>query len=138
MNLVDKLLKADIKKADEFETGVFQSRRLAKILEAEDETVEVLYREVPSRIVSDVISYQIDKKGRFDYSRSFDAKLMMVVEGCVDPYLRSKELQEYFGVKNAKELAEKLFASEINELSDCISLISGVNPNEDNEEEIKN
>mgnify|MGYP000217502940 CR=1 FL=1 len=32
MNVVDRLLKADVKKAEELETGSFSSKRLAKIL----------------------------------------------------------------------------------------------------------
>ena len=139
MNLVDKLLKADVKKADEFETGVFQSRKLAKILGSK-KPVEVTIREVNSRRVNDIVAYQVDRKGQFDFSKTYDAKLMMVIEGVVDPDLRNKDLQNYFGCENAKDLTEKLFGSEINELSDAISALSGVvsESGEDAEEEIKN
>lgn len=138
MNLVDKLLKADIKKADELETGVFQSRKLAKILGAKSETVEVAIREVKSRRLNDIISYQVDRKGRFDFSKSYDAKLMLCIEGVADPDLRNKELQNYFECEDAKALAEKLFGVEINELSDAISTLSGIENNEDIEDEVKN
>lgn len=140
MNLVDQLLKADVKKAEELETGVFQSHKLAKILGSEEETVDVTIREVKSRRVNDIVAYQVDRKGRFDYSKTFDAKIMMCIEGIVDPDLRNKDLQKYFGCADAKELAEKLFGNEINELSDAISAISGVQTEEDEdlEDEIKN
>lgn len=138
MNLVDQLLKSDVKKIDELETGVFKSHRLAKLIGAESETVDVIIQEVKSRRLNDIVSYQVDKKGNFDYAKSFDAKLMLAIEGCIDPDLRNKELQAYFKCANAKELAEKLFGSEINELSDAISVLSGINAEDDNEEEIKN
>lgn len=139
MNLVEQLLKADTKKADELESGVFHSRRLAKILGSKEETVEVAIREVASRKVNDIVAYQVNTKGNFDYSKSYDAKLMMVVEGVASPELRNKELQAHFNCDNAKELAEKLFGLEINALSDAISALSGImSDTTDTEEEIKN
>ena len=140
MNLVEQLLKADSKKADELETGVFKSHKLAKILGVESETVDVQIREIKSRRVNDIVSYQIDKKGNFDYSKSYDAKIMMCIEGVMDPDLKDKDLQKHFGVDNAKDLCEKLFGNEINALSDEISRISGVAEadGEDTEDEVKN
>jgi hypothetical protein len=138
MNLVDRLLLADTKNIDQLETGVYKSKKLAKILGTEEETVDVTIREVKSRRLNDIISYQFDRNGKFDYARSFDAKLIMCTEGCVDPDLRNKDLQRYFGCGDARELCEKLFGIEINELSDAISALSGVSNDEDTEEEIKN
>ena len=140
MNLVEQLLKADSKKADELETGVFKSHKLAKILGVEAETVDAQIREIKSRRVNDIVSYQIDKKGNFDYSKSYDAKIMMCIEGVMDPDLKDKDLQKHFGVDNAKDLCEKLFGNEINALSDEISRISGVAEadGEDTEDEVKN
>lgn len=138
MNLIEQLLKADIKKADEFESGIFRSRRLAKILGAEKKTVDVTIREVSSRRVNDIISYQMNSNGKLDYSKTHDAKLMMIVEGTVDPDLRNKDLQKYFGCEDAKGLAEKLFGNEIVELSDSISLLCGIENEKNKEEEVKN
>lgn len=140
MNLVEQLLKADAKKADELETGVFKSHKLAKILGVEAETVDVQIREIKSRRVNDIVSYQIDKKGNFDYSKSYDAKIMMCIEGVMDPDLKDKDLQKHFGVDNAKDLCEKLFGNEITALSDEISRISGVAEadGEDTEDKVKN
>ena len=140
MNLVEQLLKADAKKADELETGVFKSHKLAKILGVEAETVDVQIREIKSRRVNDIVSYQIDKKGNFDYSKSYDAKIMMCIEGVMDPDLKDKDLQKHFGVDNAKDLCEKLFGNEITALSDEISRISGVAEadGEDTEDIVKN
>lgn len=138
MNLVDKLLKADTKKADELETGVFKSKRLAKILGMKKETADITIREVKSRRVNDIMAYQVDGKGRMDFSKSFDAKLMMCIEGVVDPDLRNKDLQKHFGVGNAKELAEKIFGIEVTDISDEISRLSGLSDEGNLEEEIKN
>lgn len=144
MNLVEQLLKADIKKAEELESGVFHSRRLAKILETEEKTIDVTIREVASRRVNDIVSYQMTSNGELDFSKTYDAKLMMITEGTVDPDLRDKDLQKYFGCENARKLAEKLFSNEINELSDAISELSGISNKKEkdnkknDEQEIKN
>ena len=135
MNLVEALIKADAKKAEELKTSVFLSKKLANII-GQLEPVEVKIKEIPHRRVNDIMSYQLDKKGEFDYSKTFDAKLMMVVEGVVDPDLKNKELQEHFGCSKARELAEKLFQSEVTELSDAIAEISDTE--EASEDDIKN
>lgn len=140
MNLVEQLLKADAKKAEELSTGTYKSHKLAKILGVDAETVEVTFREVKSRRLNDIIAYQVDRKGNFDFARSFDAKLMMCVEGLIDPDLKNKDLQKHFEVDDARSLCEKLFGAEINEISDAISALSGISTeaDEDLEEEIKN
>ena len=130
MNVVDRLLKADVKKAEELETGSFSSKRLAKIL-GEKEAVPVEIREISSRRLNDIVSYQITGNGSFDFSKSFDAKIMMCVEGVVSPNLRDAALQ-----KSASELCEKLFGNEITNISDAISELSGISDND--EEEVKN
>lgn len=137
MNLVDQLLKADIKKTDELETGIFRSKKLAKLIGSET-PVDVQIREVKSRRLNDIVAYQIDKNGKMNYSKTYDAKLMMCLEGVVDPPLKDKTLQAHFECDDAKELCEKLFGNEVNELSDEISKLSGVINDEDSEEEIKN
>lgn len=139
MNLVDQLLKADTKKTEELTRETFKSRRLAKILGVKEETVDITIQEVKARRTNDIMAYQMDRKGRMDYSRTFDAKLMMCIEGVVDPDLRNKELQKHFEAENAKMLAEKLFGSEVTDISDAISRISGLGEDKDEqEEEIKN
>lgn len=138
MNLVDQLLKADVKKADELETGIFHSKKLAKLIGSET-PVDVQIREVKSRRLNDIVAYQVDKKGNMIFSKNYDAKLMMCLEGVVDPPLKDKTLQAHFECDDAKELCEKLFGNEVNDLSDEISKLSGViNDEEDSEEEVKN
>lgn len=52
MNLVDKLLKMDAKKAEELQTGSVESKRLAKLLGVDK--VEVQIREIKSRRVNEI------------------------------------------------------------------------------------
>ncbi len=135
MNLVDQLLKADAKKINDLDTGVYKSKKLAKVL-GQDEPVEITIREIPSRRLNDIVAFQLDKKGNVDFAKTFETKLMVCLEGIVEPSMRNKDLQEHFGAKSGTDLAEKLFGSEINEISDAISALSGLVGNE--EEEIKN
>lgn len=135
MNLVDQLMKADAKKINDLDTGVYLSKKLAKVL-GQDEPVEITIREIPSRRLNDIVAYQLDKKGNVDFAKSFDTKLMVCLEGIVEPSMRNKDLQEHFGAKTGTDLAEKLFGSEVNEISDAISALSGLVGNE--EEEVKN
>lgn len=138
MNLVDELLKLDSKKADELKKGVFKSKRLASLLGSKEEAVDVTISEIPSRRLNDIISYQFNKNGGFDMSKSYDAKLILCTEACVEPDLMNKSLQAHFDCKNARELCEKLFGFEVNELSDEISALCGITKNENEEEEVKN
>lgn len=136
MNLVDRLLKADVKKADELETGVFNSKRLAKVV-GEDGTAEVKIREIKARRLNDILSMSVKDNGKTDLSKAYDAKVVACIEGCVDPDLRNKDLQGHFGCTDARSLCEKLFGFEVNTLSDAIVALS-TPPSEDEEEEIKN
>ena len=133
--LVDELMKADAKKAGDLKKGTYSSKKLGEILGKEEKT-DIVIREIPSRRINDISSYQYDRKGRIDYSKNFDAKIMTCVEGIVEPNLRDKELQEHFKCKSANELCEKLFGFEINYISDEILALSDISEN--TEEEIKN
>ncbi|MCI8408702.1 MAG: hypothetical protein HFJ09_05445 [Lachnospiraceae bacterium] len=137
--LVDKLMKADAKKAGDLKKDTYSSKKLAEIL-GEEEKVEITIREIPSRRINDLSTYQYDRKGNMDYSKNFDAKLMTCVEGIIEPNLRDKELQAHFKCKTANELCEKLFGFEVNYISDAIMRLSDVEEDaeKDTEEEIKN
>lgn len=136
MNIVDSLLKADAKKASELSEGVFKSKRLAKIIGAE-KPVEVKIKELPTRRINDFAAYQTKPNGQTDITKTYDANLMACVEGCIEPDLRNGELQEHFGVKTAKDLAEKLFRAEAVDIAGEIAKLSGFNA-ENAEEEVKN
>lgn len=138
MNLVDELLEADVKKATELETGDVKSKRLAKILGKKD-PVTVKIKELKPRRLNDISATQFKNNGDLDLGKTYDAKLLMCIEGCVDPDLMNKDLQAHFGCKSAKELAELLFRSEAGDIADAITGLSGIVANEEkNEEEVKN
>lgn len=133
--IVDRLMQADAKKASDLKRGTYLSKKLAEIL-GEEEKVEIIIREIPSRRISDITAYQYNSKGELDYSKGFDAKIMTCVEGIIEPNLRDKELQEHFKCKTANELCEKIFGFEINYISDAVMGLTDME--EDVEEEIKN
>lgn len=138
MNLVDELLKADVKKAAELTTGEFKSKRLAKVL-GKEEPVTVKIKELKPRRLNDILATQYRNNGHVDFSKTYDAKLLMCIEGVTDPDLINKDLQAYFGCASAKELAEFLFRSEASDIADAITELSGVVADEEkNEEEVKN
>lgn len=138
MNLVDKLLKADAKRAEELETKKMKSKRLAKILGEEE--VEITIQEIPARRMNDIVATQFTNKGRFDHAKGFEAKALCCVEGIIDPPIKDETLLRHFMPNGGtpKDLVVKLFGNEINEISDAITVLSGAGNTEEDEEEIKN
>lgn len=136
MNLVEALLKSDNKKVTELEKGVFKSKRLAKVL-GEKGTVDVEIQEIPPKRMNDIVSYQLTKKGELDVSKMFDAKALCAIEGVINPNLKDDALIKHFGCATPKDLAMKLFGSELTALSDAITKLSGYN-DADEVDEIKN
>ncbi len=134
--LVDQLLKADAKKATELATSTYESKKLAKIL-GKTEPVKIKIREIPAKHLNEIITGQIDGKGKVDYTRTFETKALVCVDGIVEPSMRDKDLQQHFNAASPKDLVEKLFGFEIIEISDAISALS-ISTDEDTEEKIKN
>lgn len=137
MNLVGKLLKADVGKTDDCREKKLYSKRLAHIL-GQEKSAEITIRELKPRRLNDFIAKQFDRKGNFEIEKSFDAKALTVAEGVVDPDLGDRQLQEHFGCANKKDLAIKLFGNEITSISDAIVDLSGYKSEMEMEEEIKN
>ncbi|BBF45077.1 hypothetical protein lbkm_3836 [Lachnospiraceae bacterium KM106-2] len=135
MNLVEELIKADAKKATELQTGTFQSKNLARIL-GKKKPVEITIREIPTRRLNDIMAMQFDRKGNFDITKAFDSKALCVSEGVIDPQLSEVGLMEHFGCKTPKDLAIRLFKSELSNISDEIAVLSGIS--DDIEDEVKN
>lgn len=136
MSLVDELMKADARKADEMVEGVFKSRQLAKIL-GKDEPVDVKIREISPRRKNELVATAYDGD-EVDFSKAFDANLKVIIAGVIDPPLKDKDLQEKFGCKMAIDLAEKLFKDEVNSLSTAIVSLGTVGDEVLDENEIKN
>lgn len=136
MNLAEKLLQADANKAKEKKKGTYRSSKLGHILGVK--SVEIEITELSGRRISEIIGTSVNRKGEVDFTKSYDANLMMCVEGITSPSLRDKDLQAHFGVHNAKDLCEALFDTEVNEIAEAISTLSSLGDQKENEEEIKN
>lgn len=137
MNLVEKLMKADAKKADEREVGVFKSTQLSRIL-GEKGPVDVKIQELSARRKNELVAMAVDDDGRADMSKAYDANLKVVIAGVTEPNLKDKDLQEHFGCKMAVDLAEKLFKSEVTDIATAIFSLGTVGDGKDDEDEIKN
>lgn len=137
MNLVEKLLRTDAKKAEELSEAVIVSKKLGKILG--EESAEVRIREIPAKRMNDLLAMQYDAKGNLNLKKSFDAKAIAVAEASVDPDLKSKELQEHFNCTTSKDLAIKLFGNELTMISDKVVELCGLAEEiEEIDEEVKN
>lgn len=140
MNLVDELLKVDEEEAKvsfEPKKDIFKSKRLQEILK-KSEPVDIEIHAIRQRRLNDIMAYQMNSKGKIDFNKSFEAKLMTIVEGCSGIDFRNKDVQKKFGCDSANKLAEKLLEEEITKMSDAIAGLSGVDDAEDTEKEIKN
>lgn len=112
MNLVEQLLQADVKRTEEKETKTLKSKRLAKIIGAE-EAVEIKISEIAPRRFSELCAKPYNKNGDFDTEKMFDAKALICAEGIIEPSMKDKKLQEHFGCRTPKDLVIKLFGNEI-------------------------
>lgn len=135
MNLVERLIAADEKKAFELKRDSFKSKRLAELL-GEEQPVTVTIKEIPQRKLNEIMAMQFSNNGNFQINKSFDATLMTIVEGVCDPSMKENVLQEHFRAESPKKLAEILFGREAKELSNKILEISGIT--EETGDDIKN
>lgn len=136
MNLVEKLLQTDAGKFEELQTKEITSKRLGKATGEKNAMITI--KEIKPRRMNELLAMQFNSKGRFDMSRSFDAKAMVVAEGVVFPDLKDERLQKHFGCKTSKDLAVKLFGNEITGIADEIVALAGLGNVESTDEEIKN
>jgi hypothetical protein len=137
MNLIDKLMEADPSKLMERKTKKLKSDRLTELTGSMD-PVEITIQSIPKRRLNQLLSIQMDKKGNYNFERSIDAQLMVIVEGMKEPDMKNKDLQTHFGAQTPKDLAERLFDTEITKISDEIMGLCGMDDDEDTEDAIKN
>lgn len=135
MNLVERLVQADVDKAYELKRDVYKSKRLQELLGTE-EPVEVVVKELPQRTIKAHMAMQYSSSGKHQMDRIFDTELMNLVEGVVEPSLKDKDLRDHYRVQTPKELAEVLFGREVSSISDKIMELSGYA--DDIEEDVKN
>ena len=112
-----ELLSADTEKFKEQPEDIVKSDVLSKKLGTE---AYVKIRGIKPRVYENIVGPATDND-----AKQFDAKLMMLVEGVVEPNLKDKELQSYFGARTPKELAEILFGADANHIFIRIGQLSG-------------
>lgn len=135
MTVTEMLLKADTKKVSELAEGTYKSKMLARAL-GKKEAVEIKIREVSAKQLNEYLDGVVNTKGSVDLVKGYEAGKKILVAGVVDPDLKDKELQKYFGCALGVDLAEKLFRSEVLDISTAIQNLSEVEGVD--EDEIKN
>lgn len=136
MNLVEKLLAVDQKEFDKIETEKVASRQLAKLLGADN--AEVTIQAIDGDYFSSLSNEGLDKNGNTDYTKAFSFNAKIVAAGVTEPNLKDETLLKHLNVATPAEAAKKIFKGEVNALADIISKLSGFEPLEETEKEIKN
>lgn len=132
LNTVEKLLKIDTGSLKTPEKDV-----TLKLKKLNNEEFTFPCKAVDAEYVSELQEKSIQiKKGDMSITRTFDTKVLTIVEGCPTVF-KDKPLMKHFGAASPKDLVSKLLVSgEIDELKNQIDALGGYD--EDEEEEIKN
>lgn len=135
MNVVDFLMQMDAGKLAEVPTKEVKVKSLS---EKAGRDITVTVKALPGRKVTELTGLAV-KDGEVDVKRAFDANLLIVTYGLVEPDAKNEDLQEHFGAASPKDLVEKLFnGGEIVNLAGEIRKLSGYDEDEKTDEEIKN
>lgn len=127
------LLGCDIEKFKHLESKEVVSKRMTKKLGLDDDhPAKVRIGQIPYEKYIRIQMGSISENGGIDTDKAPMTATKIVVEGMIEPNLRSRDLQDYFGVASAEKLANLLFQGEITSLSDEIVAMS------DNDEKVKN
>jgi len=139
MNLVDKLLKADVQKITERPTKEFEVVRLSKLLGA---PFMLHLRAVDAERYTEIQqnAVKVSKKGDINGIDAFQMQVQTILAGVTDDLFKNKDVLQKFGVATPKDLINKLFvAGEISEISSEISALTGYNKSQEEiDEEVKN
>ena len=134
MNIVDLLLKLDSGKLTIAPT---KKVRIKSLSEMAGEDVYFTVKAISGRRCTELSEQVYGDDGEVEMGKSYDANLMITVEGIVEPDLRNSDLLKHYGCATPKDLAEKLLnGGEITKLSGVIADLSGYG--KDKETEIKN
>jgi hypothetical protein len=134
MNLVDKLLAVDAKVIMEKMTDKIEIKRLSKLV---GEPFFITIQEISGKRYQELTTTAVDKKGNFDFDKSYQISTLLVLEGVTFPNLKDENLQKHFGAATPKDLAEILFqGGDMMKIADKITTISGFDSDAD--AEIKN
>lgn len=139
MNVLEKLLKADVAKVTEKPQQKIEIKRLSKVLGSKFEiTVQALDADLLAEISESHTEYT--KTGKVKSTDNFAVGVDMIVNATVEPDLRNKELLKHFGCATPNDLVIKLFlAGEMGKISETISSLCGVEISQNEiDEEVKN
>lgn len=139
MNLVDKLLQADVAKITTRPTEKMEIKRLSKLLGCK---FEITIQAMSSRKAAEIqrMTIELTKKGQFEDLNMYDPQIHTVLAGITDPDLKDTKLLEHFGATTPKELIPKLFlAGEISNIKSRIEKLSGFDDDQStSDEKVKN
>lgn len=132
-DITQLLLSADVEKFKHLQSKVIVSKRLtAKYGRDKDNPVKIKIGQIPYEKYSKIQVNSISDSGVLDRDRVADTLAKTVVEGMINPNLKNRELQDYFGAANAEKLAYILFQDEIPSIADEIQNLS------ENDDKVKN
>lgn len=140
MNLIDKLLAADVKKFHEKRTGKFEVKRISEIV---GEKFEVTLQEINTKEYQSMQMELLDRKGRPNYEKTYDINCKVLLKGVMDPDLKDEKLQKHFGAADPLDMVEILFKGD--DMTDAVEVIAGLSgfsfdekEEEEQDKEIKN
>lgn len=134
MSLFDKLMAVDDNAIKEEKTKKVHSDRLSALLGVD---TDVTIKKLPFRQVKKIVSSSIKDNGRVDPDKDVDAQCHLIRLAVKDIPWGDEQLQRKFGASDPKDLAEKLFDSDIGVISDAILELSGFLDAEDEEAAIE-
>ena len=132
MDVVQKLLQIDKNNVRKKRREKIKSGNMQQLVG--DPEIEI--QEIDPQRLTELQTLPLDENGRYNYQNSYQANLMTVAEGVVNPDLRNKDLQTHFGVGTAVDLAKLLFKAEVSNIAEAIATLSSPDVIED--EEVKN
>ena len=136
MNITQLLMdEGDAKEVEKKKTGTFRSKRLAEIA-GKDGVIEVEFEALSPRKVQQVRGIMTAKDGSPDFSKTVDGSLVAITYGVTNPDLKDAGLRKKFGASTPKDLAEKLFGSEIDALATKIIDLSQTGEDDYTDEEL--
>lgn len=141
MSLTDKLLQLDSKKVMEKPVEMVAMKRFSDMA---GEKIEFKCVALDGDTHSDIQKRGVDlgKKGNIRDIHMFAVKVHTLLEGVKEPSFKDPKLREQYGAATPTELVSKiLLPGEIDELYKRISILSGFEADDDEDEiedEIKN